>query len=165
MLSTWKITNGCTTSTFCNTEWLTRGQVAALIIRSIYGDKFTYPQTPYFSDIPANHPFFSYIQKMRETGITTGCTDTVYCPDVPVTRRQAAVFIIRGKLSGLFGQTFSFPSTPYFTDVPATDTTFPFIQKFRELGITRGCAANAFCPDQIITREQAAVLLVRAFLN
>lgn len=165
VLSTWKITNGCTTSTFCNTEWLTRGQLAALIIRSIYGEKFTYPQTPYFTDIPANHPFFPYIQKMRETGITTGCTPTVYCPDVPVTRRQSAVFIIRAKLSGLFGESFSFPSTPYFTDVPSTDSTFAFVQKFRELGITRGCAANAFCPDQIITREQAAVLLVRAFLN
>lgn len=165
VLNAWKVTNGCTTTTFCPTDPLTRGQLAALLIRSIYGDKFTYPQTPYFTDAPANHPFFPYIQKLRESGITVGCTATLFCPEASVTRRQVAVFIIRAKFGSLFGESFSFPSSPYFTDVAANDPTFPFLQKFRELGITRGCAANAFCPDLAITREQAAVLLVRAFLN
>lgn len=102
---------------------------------------------------------------MREMQITLGCTTTTYCPEDPVTRRQSAVFMIRAKLGGLFGESFSFPQTPYFSDVPASDPAFSSIQKFRELGITKGCSATTYCPDQIITREQAAVLLVRAFLN
>lgn len=30
---------------------------------------FTYPTTPYFTDVPPSHPFFRFIQKVRELGI------------------------------------------------------------------------------------------------
>ena len=33
---------------------------------------------------------------MKQIGITTGCSETTYCPDTPVTRAQMAVFIMRG---------------------------------------------------------------------
>ena len=36
---------------------------------------FPYPQTPYFSDVPASHPKFKWIQKLFEMGITAGCGD------------------------------------------------------------------------------------------
>ena len=165
VLNTWKITKGCGGTSFCPAEPLTRGQIATLMIRAIYGENFTYPQTPYFSDVPATHPFFPYIQMMRSLNISNGCGAGNYCPDAPVTRRQISTFVVRGKFGGLFGDNFSFPSTPYFADVPNTDTSFPFVQKMRELGITKGCGAGAFCPESPVTREQAAIFLVRAFLN
>jgi hypothetical protein len=34
-----------------------------------------------------------------------------------------------------------------------------------ELGITSGCSATQFCPDRTLTRQEAAVFVVRAFLN
>jgi hypothetical protein len=42
---------------------------------------------------------YSFIQKMRELAITSGCTATTYCPDNPTTRGQMAVFIIRAFLT------------------------------------------------------------------
>jgi hypothetical protein len=139
--------------------------MAVFVIRSIFGDDFTFSNTPSFNDVPASHPFFKYIQKLKELGITTGCTTTTFCPDSNVTRGEMAVFLVRGKLGGLHQDNFPFPQTAYFTDVPTTHGFFKFIQKLRELGITTGCTATSYCPGNPITREQMAVFLARGFLN
>jgi hypothetical protein len=161
----WSITSGCTATAYCPMSLTTRGQAAVFIIRAMLGEGFTFPEPPYFTDVPATHPYFKYIQKLRELGITAGCTATTYCPDQVMTREQMAVFLVSGKLSNLFGDAFTFPATAYFTDVPDTHAYFKYIQKLRELGITGGCAATTYCPDQVVTREQMAVFVVRAFLN
>ena len=51
-------------------DYVTRGQVAAFIIRAIYGETFSYTQSPYFIDVPDTHIFFKYVQKVKDTGIT-----------------------------------------------------------------------------------------------
>jgi hypothetical protein len=62
-------------------------------------DTFPYPPTQLFTDVPTTHPFFSFIQKMKEQGITAGCSATTYCPDDPNTRGQMSVFLTRGLLT------------------------------------------------------------------
>lgn len=161
----WSITGGCTATDYCPGNNVTRGQMAVFVMRSLLGDTFQFPVQPYFTDVPATHPFFNYIQKMRELGITTGCTATTYCPDANVTRGEMAVFLIRGKLKSLHNDAFAFPGTAFFTDVPGTHPFFNFIQKMRELGVTSGCTATTYCPDSAVTREQMAAFVVRAFLN
>ncbi|MFO0753949.1 MAG: S-layer homology domain-containing protein [Thermodesulfovibrionales bacterium] len=75
---------------------VTRGEAAALLVRAKYGDTFVFSPVPHFSDVPADHPFFSFIQKLKDDGITT-VSDT-YGPDEPVTRAQAAAFLGRAFL-------------------------------------------------------------------
>lgn len=161
----WSITQGCSANRFCPNDPVTRGQMAVFIVRALLGDTFTFPQSPYFTDVPANHPFFAHIQKLRELGITTGCTGTTYCPDNNVNRGEMAVFVIRAKLKPLLGEDFSFPSTAFFGDVATGHPFFKFIQKLRELGVTGGCSATTYCPEANITREQMAAFLTRGFLN
>jgi len=56
---------------------------------------------PYFSDVPNNHVFFSFIQKMRELRISNGTTHSTetalgtYGPDLPLTRGQLMTFLVR----------------------------------------------------------------------
>lgn len=73
---------------------LTRGQTAVLIVRSIYSgrpggngdpENFTYTTAPYFTDVPSTHGQFKYIQKLKDLGITSGCTATTFCPDRAVS--------------------------------------------------------------------------------
>ena len=161
----WAITSGCTTTNYCPDTAVTRGQMAVFIIRALLGDSFTIPNTPYFTDVPSTHPLFSYIQKMRELGITTGCTATSFCPESNVTRGEMAVFLIRGKLTTLHQDNFPFPQTAYFTDVSGSHVFYKFIQKLRELGITSGCGATTYCADSPVTRDQMATFIVRSFLN
>lgn len=167
------ILSGCTPTAFCPEVNATRADAAPLIIRSLFGDSFTYSPAPYFTDVPVSHSFFKYIQKMRELEITVGCTATEYCPNGLVTRGQMAAFLIRAKLGGAgisvaggvtVGQSV-YPSAPYFQDVPSSHVFFPFIQKIKQLGITFGCTSTQYCAENLTTRGQLAAFLTRGFLT
>ncbi len=73
---------------------ITRGEMAALLIRSLYGEDFIYPQVPYFTDVPETNPFFKYIQKLKHEGLTT--LNNLFNPEVYLSREQAAAFVSRG---------------------------------------------------------------------
>ena len=49
-----------------------------------------------------------------------------------------------------------------FADVPRSDPFYKFVETLLHNGVTAGCAAGAFCPDKAVTREQVAVLLLKA---
>ena len=138
--------------------------MAVFVVRAVFGgDNFTYNQTPYFTDVPAGSTYFKWIQAMRDLGITTGCGTGVYCPNDPVTRGQMAVFIIRARYGA--ATAFNSSPTPLFTDVPASNIFFTWIQKMRQVGITTGCGANVYCPNDPVTRGQMAVFVMRGAFN
>jgi hypothetical protein len=158
------ITGGCSASPplYCPDSPTTRGQMAVFIIRGKLGtDVFPYTATPWFTDVPVSHPYFKWIQKMRDLGITSGCTATTYCPDASVSRDQMAVFIVRGKLT----DSFSSAALPFFNDVLSPNVYYRYIQKMKELGITSGCTATDYCPASTVTRGQMAVFITRAFFS
>jgi len=133
----------------------------------------------------SNAQFMRYIEVMARRGYTKGCGSTndavqQFCPNDPVNRAQIAVFIIRAKMNSVFPTTlsgvigsspasdnFSYPLTPYFTDVTPTDPVwgpyFPYVQVMRELGITYGTSPTTYSPGGDVTREQIAAFAVRAF--
>ncbi len=110
-------TKGCADSgdaarRFCPGQPLTRGQMAVFIIRAKMNNvfptsgAFTPPpvgdqfglfnsSTPSISDIPDTHPYFEFIQKMRELRITSGATTSNFTPDSTLTRGQLTTFLIR----------------------------------------------------------------------
>ncbi len=53
------------------------------------------PAVASFTDVPTSHAFFQYIEALKASGITAGCTATTYCPDATLTRGQMAVFLSR----------------------------------------------------------------------
>ena len=159
------ITGGCSTQPldYCPNSITTRGEMAVFLIAAIEGGSpFTYTTTPYFTDLPPSSPYFMFIQKLKDLGITTGCTATTYCPDDAITRGEMAVFII---VSRYETTSYTYPSTPYFTDVPPSSSFFPFIQKMAQAGITAGCGSGLFCPDETLNRGQMAVFIVTGLLN
>ena len=142
---------------YCPEDSVTRGQMAAFIIRAKYGETFNYTTIPYFSDVPTTHTFFKYVQKLKDDGITA-VTGT-YGVDSYVSRGQMAAFIIRAK----FGENFSYTPTPYFSDVPSTHGFFKYVQKLRDDRIT--VVSGTYGVDNIVTRAQMAAFLARAFLG
>ena len=54
------------------------------------------------------------------------------------------------------------PVTAQFSDVPTTHPFFQFVEALAASGITGGCSATAYCPDQAVTRGQMAVFLSTA---
>lgn len=153
------ITQGCATDRYCPADTVTRGQMAAFLLRALAGDTFAFPAGQRFTDVPPSHPFFRFIQMMSVLGITSGCGNDRYCPDDPVTRGQMAVFVLRA----LAGNTFPFPETAAFTDVDQNHPFFRYVQGMLQRGITAGVGNNQYGVDQPVTREQMAAFLMRAF--
>ena len=69
--------------------------MAAFIIRGLGEFSPPAPGTQRFADVPPTNPFFAFIDRLAERGITAGCGGGNYCPQDPVTRAQMAVFLIR----------------------------------------------------------------------
>lgn len=111
-----------------------------------------------FSDVLPSHPYYAYIDRIAQLGITVGCTTATYCPDGNVTRAEMAVFIER-----VFG-VFNPPTPPVqrFDDVPPGFWAYAHIGDFATRGITVGCTANNFCPNDSVMRDQMAVFMERA---
>jgi plastocyanin len=166
-----QITAGCATQPtlqYCPGQNITRGQMAVFIIRAINGggaggDTFSNTTTPYFTDVPSTHPFFNWIQKMKDLGITAGCGVALYCPDSPVTRDEMAAFIIRARYGA--ATSFAFASSPFFTDVSAGNNFFKWIQKMKQAGITGGCTTTTYCPGDPVTRGEMAIFIMRGGFN
>ncbi len=51
------------------------------------------PATATFSDVPTSHPYFRFIEALADALISAGCGNRQFCPDRPLTRGEAAVFI------------------------------------------------------------------------
>ena len=118
-----------------------------------------------FVDVPSYYWAWSYVERLYDAGITSGCSTTpmMFCPDQPVTRGQMAVFIEKS-----LGNNAPNPSpTGMFSDVLLNDPFKPFVEEFYNDGITSGCATNPlrYCPNQVVTRGQMAVFLERAMGN
>jgi hypothetical protein len=138
----------------------TRRMMARAIVKGFDLATDDLPTIPTFSDVPVTDPDFAHIEALSRAGITGGCglSPNRFCPDLPLTRGQMSVLLIRA----LQLDAASAPTYPYFNDVAPAAYYFRHVQLMRQHGITSGCAPDAFCPDAGVTRGQIAVFAVRA---
>ena len=121
----------------------------------------TVPAGYRFEDVPPSHWAYSYIELTASKGITGGCqaSPPLFCPERNLTRAEAAVFLLKS----IHGSSYSPPSsTQRFTDVPPGYWAYNWINQLAAEGITGGCTATTFCPDNPVTRIQAAILLLKS---
>jgi hypothetical protein len=86
------ITTGCTPSTFCPEQSVTREQMASFLVRAF--DIASSTNNP-FNDVGGTHA--ADIAALYASGVTTGCSAVplAYCPGSPVLRDQMAAFLHR----------------------------------------------------------------------
>jgi hypothetical protein len=90
------ITGGCTAGYYCPSTAVTRDQMAVFLLKAKYGPSFRpAAAVGLFSDVPASYWAASWIEKLANDGITSGCSGGKYCPSAGVTRDQMAVFLIK----------------------------------------------------------------------
>ncbi len=121
-----------------------------------------------FNDVSPTAAYFDAANLMFEAGVTTGCIEgstpetRSFCPNDNVTREQMAAFIVRAVTGTITPAIYN--TTPYFTDVPSTNSFFPYVQKMEEVDITTGCGGGLFCPTATIPRWEMGMFMVRARL-
>ena len=86
------ITKGCTATTFCPKAIITRGQMAAFLVRAL---ELPITATDFFTDDQTSG-FHADINRLAAANVTKGCTATTFCPEATVTRGQMAAFLHRG---------------------------------------------------------------------
>ena len=144
------VTDGCTPTTYCPNSAVTRGEMAAFLVRAL--DLPDVPGDPFSDD--DGHALEAEIASLAASGITSGCSATSFCPDRSVTRAEMAAFLVRGyDLVAASGIPFSDAGGHYFEAE---------IASLAASGITSGCSATSFCPDRSVTRAEMAAFLVRA---
>ena len=148
------VTRGCDNGRFCPDEPVTRGQMAAFLHRFVPDRDLTTGPAE-FGDVPSDGPFAADIAWLVGTGLTRGCGEASFCPDLPVSRGQMAAFLYRvfagGAETGGGG----------FADVSADSPFRVEIGWLASTGISNGCGDANFCPDAPVTRGQMASFLYR----
>ena len=145
------ITTGCTPILFCPEDGVTRGEMAAFLVRSL--DLSGSTSADPFEDDDGSL-FETDIQTIHAHGITTGCAPNLFCPDSPVSRGEMAAFLVRAfGLVGGGGNTFTDDDGSFFeTEIAALAAS----------GVTSGCSPGLFCPDRSVSRQEMAAFLIRA---
>lgn len=128
------------------------GDPGCCIPRAVAGSTGT------FADLPNTHWGFGYAEALYAVGVTSGCQSSplMFCPDCVLDRAHFGVLLARA--AGLPAGVGS-----SFADIDPTDWRAPYAQALYDAGITNGCGSSPllFCPDQMITRYEAAVFTLR----
>lgn len=155
------VTKGCNppaNDRFCPAGTVTRGQMAAFLVRAL-GLVDSGPGNLFDDD--DDSIFESDIDKLAVAGITKGCnppTNNRFCPDSRVTRGETAAFLVRA-----FGYTVGGGDDLFIDDDGSVFESD--IDKLGTAGVTKGCNPpinNRFCPGDAVARDQMATLLTRA---
>lgn len=86
---------GYADGTFGATVPLTRQAMAAFMFRLGAEEGYQAPATPQFPDVRPGHPFFTEIQWMGDTGLSTGYDDGTFRTGGVLTRQAMAAFLYR----------------------------------------------------------------------
>ncbi len=136
-------------------------------VSSRYGQASSAPATllvvpSSFADVSAASPVFAAVETVAGLALMSGCGAGRFCPQDPLSRAQAAVFLSHGLAAQ--SPPPQPPAESPFADVPSSYWAFREIYHLYRLGITQGCGTSPlrFCPDETLLRSDAAVLLVRS---
>jgi len=120
-------------------------------------------ETPWSKTLKYNVPSWSDASAWAEEWLNKA-EDYGLLPDVlvgadmtkPITRLEFAALSVK-LYEAMSGKTVTAGSNPF------TDTSDPEVLKAVKIGVTNGTAPDKFSPDALITREQVAVMMTRAY--
>jgi hypothetical protein len=112
-----------------------------------------------FLDVPNSQQFHFYVTTLVSNAITAGIGGGLYGVNDDTLRQQMAVFILKAKHGLCYTPP---PCAGMFGDVPCPSIFANWIEAMANEGITGGCGAGNFCPQNPVRRDQMAVFLLKA---
>jgi hypothetical protein len=112
----------------------------------------------YIDVTDVNAWYYDAVYYVTDAGLMNGTGGNHFSPDIPLTR---AMFVtILGRLAEQQGEKTMEFNNP-FHDVPAVQYYTQYVAWAADKGIARGHSATRFAPDEPVTREQMAALMIR----
>lgn len=108
-----------------------------------------------FTDMPADHWAYGYVNYLYCRGAIRGYDDGTFRPGNGSTRAQFTKLLVVS-----LGWTPYAPALPTFSDVPLGSTFYPYVEAAVERGVITGYPDGTFRPGDMLTRAQAAKILV-----
>ena len=106
-----------------------------------------------FTDVPANHWAKAAIQYVYDNGLMTGVSDSEFAPEATTTRAMIVSMLARM-------ENVTSAADAGFADVAAGDWYATAVNWAAANGIVSGISDDTFAPNDPITREQLAAMLM-----
>ena len=106
-----------------------------------------------FTDVPANHWAQAAIQYVYDNGLMTGVSDSEFAPEATTTRAMIVSMLARM-------ENVTSAEDAGFADVAADDWYATAVNWAAANGIVNGISDDTFAPNDPITREQLAAMLM-----
>ena len=129
---------------------------SAVTVEATFAEIATEPETPVFTDVPADAYYADAVAWAVENGITNGTSSTTFGPNVSCTRAQMVTFLWRAA-----GSPKPTTTNNPFTDVQSSAYYYDAVLWAVENGVTEGTSATTFSPDAVCTRAQTVTFLWR----
>ena len=110
-----------------------------------------------FSDVQPSDYFYAPVQYLACHGVISGYADGTFRPYNYTTRGQMVKIITLA-----FGVPTYRPATPTFSDVPASDPFYSYVETAAHANIVSGYADGTFRPAANVTRGQLSKITVAA---
>ncbi len=146
------VTAGCGAGNFCPGASNTREQMAVFLLKSKFGPDHVPPAAVgLFSDVPVESLFAPWVEEVAALQISVGCGGGKFCPGVPVTRGQMAVFLLKTLLGSDYAAAGGDRNAVRQDVAPGGRSPAAWIEDLYNRGITGGCQASPllYCPTPV----------------
>lgn len=110
-----------------------------------------------FNDVFNSDWFYGAVNAAADNGIFVGNADGSFSPNKEITREQIALVIYRMISSKVNFDSFE---TGDFADDDSIDEVYKYaVYALKSIGVINGRSEKTFCPNEYVTRVEAAVLL------
>jgi hypothetical protein len=179
------IVGGYDDGTFRPNNPTTRGQTTKMLVGA-FGLALHVEGGPHFSDVPADNPFYSFVETASYYGIVGGypcggelepCdaqSRSYFRPNNLVTRSQITkIAVLAAQQANPASWQLVVPGVATFVDVPTSNTFFPYVETAVANGIIGGyecggsgepCPGRYFRPQADATRAQISKITFMAAL-
>lgn len=148
--------SGYSDDTFRPYNTTTRGQLSKIVVLA-EGWAIDTSGGPHFSDVQTSNPFYDYIETAYNHSIISGYADGTFRWGNNVTRAQLTKIIVLAE-----GWAIDTTGGPHFSDVPASDAFYTYVETAFNHSIISGYADGTFRPGNSATRGQIAKIVYNA---
>jgi hypothetical protein len=150
------VVSGYADGTFRPYNYTTRGQLTKIVVLA---ERWPINTTggPHFTDVPEGSAFYTYVETVYHRDVVVGYPDHTFRPMNNVTRAQVAKIVV-----GAEGWPIDTVGGPHFTDVPATDSFYGYIETAYKHAIISGYNDGTFRPGNSATRGQISKIVYLA---